>query len=212
MSERKIDEIENSPNNKSSIWYLFITQSGDPIVILDENGKVYDANQRFADMLGYSLEEVFDLYVWDWDYRFTKEEILEMIKHIDYSADYFETQHRRKDGSIIDVELSNSVSFYNNQKLIFCICRDITERKKYEKEREKLIKELKEALAEIKTLRGIIPICVNCKKIRDDKGYWEKVESYISKHTLAEFSHSLCPDCAKKLYPDLFKDTENKTD
>ena len=62
---------------------------------------------------------------------------------------------------------------------------------------------LKNALSEVKILRGMLPICSNCKSIRDDKGYWNQIESYIHKHSEAEFSHSICPDCAKKLYPDL---------
>jgi DNA-binding response OmpR family regulator len=89
---------------------------------------------------------------------------------------------------------------------------DITERKQAEeilqettKEREKLIQELQYALDNIKTLQGLIPICANCKKIRDDKGYWNQVEGYISEHTDAEFTHGICPDCAKKLYGDLYK-------
>jgi hypothetical protein len=63
--------------------------------------------------------------------------------------------------------------------------------------------QLKNALAELKVLRGMLPICCNCKNIRDDKGYWNKIESYIQEHSEAEFSHGICPDCAKKLYPDL---------
>ena len=63
--------------------------------------------------------------------------------------------------------------------------------------------ELKKARDEIKTLRGILPICAACKKIRDDKGYWNQIESYISKRSEADFSHSICPDCAAKLYPDM---------
>lgn len=65
-----------------------------------------------------------------------------------------------------------------------------------------LNKELEKALSEIKTLRGILPICANCKKIRDDKGYWNAVEDYIRNHSEAEFSHSICPECSKKLYPE----------
>ena len=65
---------------------------------------------------------------------------------------------------------------------------------------------LQHALNEIKTLKGIIPICASCKNIRDDKGYWNQIESYIHDHTEAEFSHSLCPDCVKKLYPEFCKD------
>ena len=64
--------------------------------------------------------------------------------------------------------------------------------------------ELQLALTEIKTLRGILPICSSCKKIRNDKGYWEQIECYISEHSDAEFSHGLCQECAKKLYPDMF--------
>ncbi len=74
---------------------------------------------------------------------------------------------------------------------------------KMEKEREKLIKELQDALAKVKKLSGFLPICSSCKKIRDDKGYWNQIESYIHKHSEAEISHSICPECAKKLYPDL---------
>jgi YesN/AraC family two-component response regulator len=68
-------------------------------------------------------------------------------------------------------------------------------------EQKKLIKELQDALQNIKTLQGLIPICASCKKIRDDKGYWNQIEAYISEHSSAEFSHGICPECAKKIYP-----------
>ena len=71
------------------------------------------------------------------------------------------------------------------------------------KERENIILDLQDALAEVMTLRGIIPICSYCKKVRDDKGYWNQIESYIRDHSEADFSHSICPECAKELYPDL---------
>ncbi|MFC1523947.1 PAS domain-containing protein [Thermodesulfobacteriota bacterium] len=89
------------------------------------------------------------------------------------------------------------------------ICTDITERKKMELENESLIRELKDAISQVKTLSGLLPICSNCKKIRDDKGYWEQIESYITAHTDAEFSHSICQDCAKKLYPGLVDENGN---
>lgn len=81
--------------------------------------------------------------------------------------------------------------------------REIERRKQAEAEREKLIAELQKTLAEVKTLRGFLPICSNCKKIRDDEGYWQQIEKYIQEHSEAEFSHGICPDCLKKLYPDL---------
>jgi PAS domain S-box-containing protein len=83
--------------------------------------------------------------------------------------------------------------------------KDITERKKLEKEKEENIIKLQKSLNEIKTLRGIIPICSNCKKIRDDKGFWNQVESYMREHTEAEFTHGICPACAEKLYPEAYK-------
>jgi len=65
------------------------------------------------------------------------------------------------------------------------------------------VRELQEALAQIKTLRGIVPICASCKKIRDDQGYWNQVEAYVSRHSEARFSHGLCPECSAKLFPEL---------
>ena len=81
--------------------------------------------------------------------------------------------------------------------------RDITAAKLAERDRERLIVDLQGALAEVRTLSGLLPICAKCKNIRDDRGYWNQIESYITKHSKAEFSHSICPDCAKVLYPDL---------
>ena len=71
---------------------------------------------------------------------------------------------------------------------------------------QKRTKELQEAIDHIKTLKGLLPICANCKKIRDDKGYWNKIEVYIQHHSEAEFTHGICPQCAKELHPDLYSD------
>lgn len=86
---------------------------------------------------------------------------------------------------------------------------DVSERIRREKELmeqvaqgKRLIEKLEAAAIQIKTLRGMLPICANCKKIRDDKGYWSQIESYITKHSDAVFSHGICPECAKKLYPE----------
>ncbi|MBZ0157288.1 MAG: response regulator [Alphaproteobacteria bacterium] len=73
-------------------------------------------------------------------------------------------------------------------------------------ERENLIRELREALARVKKLSGLIPICSSCKKIRDDSGYWNQIEAFIREHSDAEFTHGLCPECAKRLYPNYYKD------
>lgn len=80
------------------------------------------------------------------------------------------------------------------------VARDITERKQKEEEREKLIIEIQEALEKVKILSGLVPICANCKKIRDDQGYWNQIEGYIQKYSEIKFSHAMCPECSDKLY------------
>jgi CheY-like chemotaxis protein len=78
------------------------------------------------------------------------------------------------------------------------------DKERMERERETLIHELQESLARVKTLSGLLPICASCKKIRDDQGYWAAVEVYVERHSEAEFTHGICPDCAKRLYAEFF--------
>ena len=87
-----------------------------------------------------------------------------------------------------------------NQQLIM----EIRDRRRAEQELEKLVGQLQEALTKVKTLSGLLPICASCKKIRDDRGYWTQVEVYVREHSEADFTHSICPDCAVKLYPEYF--------
>jgi PAS domain S-box-containing protein len=86
---------------------------------------------------------------------------------------------------------------------VLTIIRDISKRRRAEAEREKLILELQEAAANIKTLSGLLPICAYCKKIRDDQGYWNQVEFYIRRHAEVQFTHGVCPDCARRIVPDV---------
>jgi PAS domain S-box-containing protein len=88
----------------------------------------------------------------------------------------------------------------SNERLI----EEIGERQRAEQELAKLVVELKEALVKVKTLTGLLPICSSCKKIRDDRGYWTQVDVYVRDHSDADFTHSICPDCASKLYPDFY--------
>jgi PAS domain S-box-containing protein len=96
----------------------------------------------------------------------------------------------RKDGQVISV---------------VAIGTEITARKLAENERERLIVELREALDKVETLSGLLPICASCKNVRDDQGYWRRIESYISERSGAEFSHGLCPACARELHAKLDK-------
>ncbi len=114
----------------------------------------------------------------------------------------------RKDGSEFEIELSISSFKVHGTWNAVGIIRDISLRKAIEKEKEILLNNLKNALNEIKTLKGIVPICANCKKIRDDEGYWNHLEVYIQNHSQAEFSHGICPDCANELYPGIKKNID----
>jgi two-component system cell cycle sensor histidine kinase/response regulator CckA len=111
---------------------ILIEGSRDGIVVLDEAGRLFEANRRFGEMLGYEMEELLGLGVWDWDPQWTREQVLESIRTLGPEGAHFESRHRRKDGSVFDVELSNSAAVLGGQKSVFCVCRDISERKRAE--------------------------------------------------------------------------------
>ncbi|OGO17646.1 MAG: hypothetical protein A2Z15_01575 [Chloroflexi bacterium RBG_16_50_11] len=125
--------MEETLANEATRRRILIEQSRDGIVVLERSGKVFEANQHFAEMLGYSADEVLQLNVWDWEYQFPREQVAEMIRTVDEKGDNFETRHRRKDGTTYDVEISTNGTTFAGQKLIFCVCRDITERKQMER-------------------------------------------------------------------------------
>jgi PAS domain S-box-containing protein len=126
---------------------ILVEQSRDGIVVLDQNGKVFEANQRFANMLGYSMEEILQLHVWDWVTQKTQEQLLEMARTVDETGDHFETRHCRKDGTFYDVEVSTNGAVCGGQRLVFYVCRDITERME-------VVQNLRDALIEIKELKN----------------------------------------------------------
>ena len=99
------------------------------------------------------------------------------------------------------VHVHSKAEYDPRTKRVFGVVQDITERKLIEEEREQLILELQQAIEQVKTLKGIVPICASCKKIRDDRGYWQQVEAFVARHTDAQFSHGICPDCMARLYP-----------
>lgn len=113
---------------------LLFETSHDGIVAFSTDCRVFEANQRFADLLGYSTDEVMGLHVWDWDAVYTKDDILGMADQLGNVGEVFETRHRRKDGSVFEVEVCSSACLWEGRKLIYCSCRDITERKGYEAE------------------------------------------------------------------------------
>lgn len=110
---------------------MLIEGSSDGIVVIDENGKVAEANKKFCEMIGYSLNEVKEMHVCQWDDKFNRSDLEEMIVKIDEKGDFFETIHKRKDGTKFDVEVSSNAAVVNGKKLIFCVCRNITGKKEF---------------------------------------------------------------------------------
>jgi two-component system, cell cycle sensor histidine kinase and response regulator CckA len=130
-------------------------------------------------------------------------DLLQKLWRAQYSEPV-ETIRMRKDGAPVNVCVTMSAIRDGQGRILGAssIAYDITERKKIEAERTELIAHLNQTLAKIKTLSGLLPICASCKKIRDDHGYWQKLETFVHEHSDAEFSHSICPDCMIKLYPE----------
>ncbi len=174
----------------------------------DKSGRLNYCSDKVKDYLGYSVEEVVGKKIVD----FVGSEELKRIDQIlndcvekevpIYDLEYWSVHQSGKpvcvlmDGvPVFDVK--GGLQGYRG------VSRDITSQKENEMERERLIAELEDALSRIKTLRGLLPICASCKKIRDDKGTWNHLETYLQSHSKAAFSHSYCPECADRLLSDI---------
>ncbi len=131
--------IDKVMRAEASLWHILFHQSREGIVILDEQGRVLDANPAFASMLGYCREEIHGFCVWDWDRDADQQEVLRLISELDSNGHFFDTTHKRKDGTQINVEVSTSCIYINAQKLAFCVCRDVSERKLYEQRMQLLV-------------------------------------------------------------------------
>ena len=186
---------------------LAVEQSPASIVITDPAGDIEYVNLKFVQVTGYTLAEVLGK-----NPRVLKsgdkgpEAYQGLWQTITEGKEWRgEFHNKKKNGelywesaSISPIrDLAGRITHY------VAVKEDITARKQTEAERTQLIQDLRSALANVKSLSGLLPICAACKKIRDDKGYWSQVESYISNHTDATFSHGMCPDCIKKWYPEL---------
>ncbi|HEY6010461.1 MAG TPA: PAS domain S-box protein, partial [Nitrospirota bacterium] len=113
----------------------------------------------------------------------------------------------RKDGTVFPISVVSSPIIEGGEPVASVTAfRDISRQKELQQEREQLLLAYQDAMENIKILKGLLPICASCKRIRDDSGYWTVIESYVRDHSEAEFSHGLCPECAKKLYPEYTKD------
>jgi PAS domain S-box-containing protein len=130
ITERK--RMEEVLAEEATRRRILMDQSRDGISILDENSKLVEANRRFAEMLGYTSEELRDFHSWDWDAQWTRDELFEMGRNVDEAGVHLETRHHRKDGTVFDVELSVNRVVVAGKTLLFCVSRDITERRQAE--------------------------------------------------------------------------------
>jgi PAS domain S-box-containing protein len=177
----------------------------DMIAILDLEGKRIYNNPSYEPILG-SVQLLKGTDSFQEIHPDDREKIRKIFQDTIATGKGQRTEYRfiKKDGSINFIESQGNVIRDDNGNVtnVVVVSRDITDRKWLEEDRQKLLNRLQEALSQVKTLDGLLPICSSCKKIRDDTGYWQQVESYIQSHTDATFTHGVCPDCFSKLYPD----------
>lgn len=185
-----------------------INSSVSGLIITEINGIIRFVNPAFCMMFGYAKDNIIGKNAVELFATAEVRKFSDVISIIDISRDNTEEFIvESSDGRNLIVEVAASNVFSSSGTLVGRMASfvDTTKKKEIEADREKLIEKLQDALEKIKVLRGIIPICASCKKIRDDKGYWSQIEKYIKEHSEADFTHGICPDCAKKLYPEFCK-------
>lgn len=203
--QKRVVELRETTARANELYIsLFENSHSIMLIICPESGKIIDANTAACNFYGYGKDEIKSLKVMDINILSHEEIYTEMQNAKCEKRKYFNFQHRLANGDIRDVEVFSGPIILDGKKVLYSIIHDISERKKIEREKEELISKLEQAFAEIKILKGILPICASCKKILDDKGAWKQIESYIRDHSEVEFSHGICPECAKKLYPELY--------
>lgn len=188
---------------REETYRTLLDDSSDPIFCFYPDGTYRFVNKAFA--VGTRKDQDFIIGHTIWDV-FEKEEADKRFAAVKWVCEnaqtkVIEVRVPRPDGDRYYITTVKPVFGEKGEVAsVICISKEITERKRIEEEREKIIAELQKALSEIKQLSGLLPICASCKKIRNDTGYWEQVETYIASHTGVEFSHGICPTCAEVLY------------
>jgi PAS domain-containing protein len=162
-----------------------LEMNADGIVIVDTEGLILYVNPAAEKLFGKKEE---DLLGYPFGFPVLSDESKDIII--------------RQGNTLVDVALRVAHVQWKQKPAFQLSLRDITERIQMQEEREKIIKELQAAMENIKMLSGLLPICSSCKKIRDDDGYWNQLEGYIQNHSIATFTHSVCPECFPKLYPE----------
>lgn len=200
-----LDE-DDSKQQGTTLEDRFFAVAIDLLCVLDFNGYFKRLNPAWEKTLGFTVDELRSKPFIEFVHPDDRERTLRQNREVRTGGQAlsFENRYLCKDGSHRWLLWNAAPDF--GQRVIYSVARDVTERKRAEAERERLLSELRVALAEVKTLREILPICSYCKRIRNDQNYWDTVESYISQHTNSRFSHSICPNCYKnELEPQIEK-------
>jgi PAS domain S-box-containing protein len=173
----------------------FFETSIDMLCCLDFNMHFRRLSPAWERTLGFTREELMSRPFMEFVHPDDRERTLKQNADVRNGGQAlsFENRYLCKDGSYRWFRWNAAP--HSAQKVIYSVARDITESKRAEEEREELVRELQTALAEVNTLRDILPICSYCRKIRDDGNFWHNVEDYISQHTTSLFSHGICPSC-----------------
>jgi PAS domain S-box-containing protein len=190
-----------------NILHDAINSSTSGLIITNFSGDILFANLAFFTMFDYSINEITGKKAADLFATREVRSLSDVITKIDISNDDTEQFVVEKKGGehfVVEVMAVNVVSGSGQLVGRMASFVDITKRNEIEADRERLINELQDALSNFKKLNGIIHICSSCKKIKDEKGYWNGLESYLTAHSDAKFSHLICPECVKKLYPDFY--------
>ena len=173
----------------------FFAVSIDMLCFLDFNGYFKRLNPAWERTLGFTIDELMSRPFIEFVHPDDRERTLNQNREVRGGGQAlgFENRYLCKDGSYRWF-LWNAASDAD-ARVIYSVARDITERKRAEEEREQLVQQLQAALAEVRSLQKILPICSYCRKIRDDANYWQSLESYVEEHTGSQFSHGICPSC-----------------
>lgn len=174
---------------------------------LSNDGRLIMGNPKFFEMLKISERELLNKRIEEvLEVDENRQNFLEILKK-EKKINGYESEWYRKDGALFfGRETAWTITDEKGDiQYIDVILEDVTLKKQVEEEREQLISLLQSAKSEIKVLSGLLPICASCKRIRDENGNWSNIEQYIDEHSEAEFSHGICPDCAKKIYPSAYK-------
>lgn len=180
--------------------------AADGLLVSDAHGLVVRVNRRMLELLGRSEDMVIGRHPQEYmDREGDTAESSSMIRELlnAGSVRNYQAQCRTSGGGSIDVEINMVLMRDDSGDVTGSVSsiRDVSERREHERRREALLVDLQRAMETVKQLKGLLPICSECKKIRDDRGYWQRIDQYIAEHSEADFTHSICPECARKLYP-----------